>query len=295
MDGRTVLITGGNTGLGLETAVALAREGAPVVITSRDAQKGEVAQAEIRERSGSDAVEVVELDLASLASVREFAPRFAESHDHLDVLVNNAGVMLGSRRETVDGYEMTFQVNHLGPFLLTNLLRDLLVAGDEARVVNVASAAHSSARRGLDFDDLQAKGRYRGFSVYGKSKLANILFTRELARRWNDTGITANAVHPGFVASRFGRDGDNGRWAELVFPILRPFAHTPDRRRADPGVRGVGTRARRHHRWLLGEVGARHTERGRAGSTRPRPGCGRSASSSSPDQCREERALAARL
>jgi NAD(P)-dependent dehydrogenase (short-subunit alcohol dehydrogenase family) len=227
MDGRTVLITGGNTGLGLETAVALAREGAPVVITSRDTQKGAVAQAEIRERSGSDDLEVVELDLASLASVREFAPRFAERHDHLDVLVNNAGVMLGSRRETVDGYEMTFQVNHLGPFLLTNLLRDLLVAGDEARVVNVASAAHSSARRGLDFDDLQAKGRYRGFSVYGKSKLANILFTRELARRWDDTGITANAVHPGFVASRFGRDGDGGRFTELVFPMLRPFAHTP--------------------------------------------------------------------
>src|SRR3954451_18990173 len=158
MEGRTVLITGGNTGLGLETAVALAREGAPVVITSRDAQKGEVARTEIRERSGSDDVEVVELDLATLASVRDFAPRFAEIHDHLDVLVNNAGVMLGSRRETVDGYEMTFQVNHLGPFLLTNRLRDLLVAGNEARVVNVASAAHSGARRGLDFDDLQAKG-----------------------------------------------------------------------------------------------------------------------------------------
>jgi len=132
MHGRTVLITGGNTGLGLETGVALAREGAEIVFTSRDAQKGEAARTEIRDRSGSDAVEVMELDLASLASVREFAPRFAASHDHLDVLVNNAGVMLGSRRETVDGYEMTFQVNHLGPFLLTNLLRDRLVAGSEA-------------------------------------------------------------------------------------------------------------------------------------------------------------------
>ena len=227
MDGRRVLITGGNTGLGLETGVALAREGAEIVFTSRDAQKGEAARTEIRDRSGSDAVEVMELDLANLASVREFAPRFAASHDRLDVLVNNAGVMLGSRRETVDGYEMTFQVNHLGPFLLTNLLRDRLVAGNEARVVNVASAAHSTARRGLDFDDLQATRRYRSYSVYGKSKLANILFTRELARRWDDTGITANAVHPGFVASRFGRDGDNGRFADLVFPLLRPFAHSP--------------------------------------------------------------------
>ena len=113
------------------------------------------------------------------------------------MLVNNAGLMLGSRRETVDGYEMTFQVNHLGPFLLTQLLRDPLVAGDDARVVNVASDAHKSARRGLDFDDLQSTRRYRSFGVYGKSKLANILFTRELARRWDDTGITANAVHPG--------------------------------------------------------------------------------------------------
>jgi NAD(P)-dependent dehydrogenase (short-subunit alcohol dehydrogenase family) len=228
MDGRTVLVTGGNTGLGLETAVALARAGADVVITSRDSQKGESARAEIRGRSGRDAVAVMELDLARLASVREFAARFADDHDHLDVLVNNAGVMLSKRRETVDGYEMTFQVNHLGPFLLTNALRELLVAGDDARVVNVASAAHKSAGKGLDFDDLQATRRYRSYTVYARSKLANILFTRELARRWDDTGITANAVHPGFVASRFGRDGDSGRWSELVFPLLRPFAHTPE-------------------------------------------------------------------
>lgn len=228
MDGRTVLITGGNTGIGKESAVALAREGARIVFTTRDAQKGESARNEIRQRSGNDAVEVMELDLAQLASVREFASRFAGSHDHLDVLVNNAGLMLGSRRETVDGYEMTFQVNHLGPFLLTNLLRDQLVAGDAARVVNVASAAHSSARKGLDFDDLQSTRRYRSFGVYSQTKLANILFTRDLARRWDDTGITANAVHPGFVASRFGRDGDTGRLTGVVFPLLKPFALTPE-------------------------------------------------------------------
>jgi NAD(P)-dependent dehydrogenase (short-subunit alcohol dehydrogenase family) len=170
----------------------------------------------------------MELDLADLASVRAFASRYADAHHDLDVLVNNAGLMLGSRRETVDGHEMTFQVNHLGPFLLTSSLRDLLVAGDAARVVNVASAAHSSARKGLDFDDLQATKRYRSYTVYARSKLANILFTRELARRWDNTGITANAVHPGFVASRFGRDGDSGRLSEIVFPLLRPFAHTPE-------------------------------------------------------------------
>jgi NAD(P)-dependent dehydrogenase (short-subunit alcohol dehydrogenase family) len=227
MDGRSVLITGGNTGLGKETAVALARAGAQVVITTRNAQNGEVARTEIRDRSGRD-VDVMELDLAQLASVREFASRFGEASGSLDVLVNNAGLMLGSRRETVDGYEMTFQVNHLGPFLLTNLLRDQLVAGDDARVVNVASAAHSSVRKGLDFDDLQATKGYRSYAVYARSKLANILFTRELARRWDDTGITANAVHPGFVASRFGRDGDTGRLTGLVFPLLKPFALTPE-------------------------------------------------------------------
>ena len=169
----------------------------------------------------------MELDLARLASVHEFADRFAGQHDHLDVLVNNAGLLLGSRRETVDGYEMTFQVNHLGPFLLTQLLRDPLVAGDDARVVNVASDAHKAARRGLDFDDLQSTKKYRSYGVYGKSKLANILYTRELARRWNDTGVTANAVHPGFVASRFGRDGDSGKLTGWVFPLLKPFALTP--------------------------------------------------------------------
>jgi NAD(P)-dependent dehydrogenase (short-subunit alcohol dehydrogenase family) len=222
------LITGGNTGIGKETAVALATAGADVVVTSRDAEKGASALAEIRDRSGSSSVSVMELDLARFASVRAFATRFADEHDHLDVLVNNAGLLLGSRRETVDGYEMTFQVNHLGPFLLTTLLRDQLVAGNEARVVTVASMAHSSARHGLDFDDLQSTRHYRSYGVYAKSKLANILFTRELARRWDDTGVTANAVHPGFVASRFGRDGDTGWFTNLVFPLLKPFALTPE-------------------------------------------------------------------
>jgi NAD(P)-dependent dehydrogenase (short-subunit alcohol dehydrogenase family) len=226
MDARTVLITGGNTGIGKETAVALASEGADVVITTRDREKGAAARAEIRERSGRD-VEVMALDLARLASVREFASRFAGGHDHLDVLVNNAGVMLGARHETVDGYEMTFQVNHLGPFLLTNLLRERLVAVGDARVVNVASVAHASAHKGLDFDDLQSTRRYRSFGVYGKSKLANILFTRELARRWEATGVTANASHPGFVASRFGRDGDSGFLMGMLFPLVKPFALSP--------------------------------------------------------------------
>jgi NAD(P)-dependent dehydrogenase (short-subunit alcohol dehydrogenase family) len=228
LDGRVVLITGGNAGIGKESAVALASMGAQVVFTARDAARGTEALAEIRTRSDNDAVDVMPLDLARFASVRAFAKRWSDEHDQLDVLVNNAGLILNSRRETDDGNEMTFQVNHLGPFLLTQLLRDQLVAGDDARVVNVASDAHSSARRGLDFDDLQSRRHYRGFRVYGKTKLANILFTRELARRWDDTGVTANAVHPGFVASSFGRDGDTGRFGALLFPLLKPFALSPE-------------------------------------------------------------------
>jgi retinol dehydrogenase-12 len=228
MDGRVVLVTGGNAGIGKETTVALASMGAQVVFTARDATRGAEALAEIRQRSGNDGVDVMALDLARFASVRDFAKRWSDDHDHLDVLVNNAGLVLNSRRETDDGNEMTFQVNHLGPFLLTQLLREQLIAGDAARVVNVASDAHKGARHGLDFDDLQSTQRYRSFSVYGKTKLANILFTRELARRWDDTGITANAVHPGFVASSFGRDGDTGRFGALVFPLLKPFALSPE-------------------------------------------------------------------
>jgi NAD(P)-dependent dehydrogenase (short-subunit alcohol dehydrogenase family) len=224
--GEIALITGGNAGIGKETAVELASMGAQVTITARDPARGAAALDEIRTRSGRDDVEVMALDLARLASVREFAAAFAARHDRLDVLVNNAGLVLSSRRETVDGYEMTFQVNHLGHFLLTELLRDQLAAGAPARVVNVSSDAHKSARRGLDFDDLQSQRRYRSFSVYGKTKLANILFTRELARRWDGTGVTANAVHPGFVASSFGRDGDTGRFGALLFPLLKPFALT---------------------------------------------------------------------
>jgi NAD(P)-dependent dehydrogenase (short-subunit alcohol dehydrogenase family) len=228
MTGRTVLITGGNAGMGKETAVALAAVGAVVVFTARDATRGIDALAEIRARSGSTTVDVMSLDLASFGSVRDFANRWSAEHDHLDVLINNAGVVLSTRCIPEAGYEMTFQVNHLAPFLLTQLLRDQLVAGAAARVVNVASDAHKSARRGLDFDDLQSARRYRSFGVYGKTKLANILFSRELARRWNDTGVTANAVHPGFVASSFGRDGDTGRLGALVFPLLKPFALSPE-------------------------------------------------------------------
>jgi len=228
MDGRTVVITGGNAGIGKETAIALASDGARVIFTSRDAARGSEALAEIVDRSGSTAVEVMPLDLASLASVRTFATRVLDATDRIDVLVNNAGLILDQRTETEDGFETTFGVNHLGHFLLTDLLRARLEASAPARVVVVASHAHTFARSGLDFDDLQSERRYSSFGVYARSKLANVMFTNELARRLAGTGVTANSLHPGYVDSRFGRDGDIGAMDWAFSLGARLFAITPE-------------------------------------------------------------------
>jgi NAD(P)-dependent dehydrogenase (short-subunit alcohol dehydrogenase family) len=218
------VITGGNAGIGKETAIGLARAGMHVVITSRDRARGSTALEEIRTRSGSDTVEVMALDLADFGSIRRFTDDYLASHDRLDVLVNNAGLILTRRTETVDGFETMFGVNHLGHFLLTQLLLDRIRASAPARIVVVSSHAHKTARKGLDFDDLQSERGYSSFRVYGKTKLANIYFTRELARRLEGAGVTANALHPGFVASRFGRDGDSGRMGDVAMVIGRPFA-----------------------------------------------------------------------
>jgi len=221
---RTVVITGGNAGIGKETAVGLARHGDHVIITARDAARGAGAVEEIRSRAGNGEVDVMALDLSSFDSIRSFAHDLLERVDHLDVLVANAGGMLGKRTETAEGFETTFGVNHLGHFLLTSLLLDRLRASAPARIVVVSSDAHKQARNGLDFDDLQSERRYRPTAVYAKSKLANIYFARELARRLDGTGVTANSLHPGFVASRFGRDGDMGRMGDIGMMVLRPFA-----------------------------------------------------------------------
>lgn len=228
MTGKTVVVTGANSGIGLSTAVALARAGARVVITARDEAKGEGAVEEVRRRSGSAAVELSVFDLGSLASVRAGAADILARCDRLDVLVNNAGVVLSERRETPDGLEATFVVNHLGHFLLTGLLRDRLVASAPARVVTVASTAHKGARRGLDFDDLQSERRYGGMQVYSKSKLANIYFTTELARRLGGSGVTANCVHPGTVATGYARDGDADGILAFGVKVIKPFILTPD-------------------------------------------------------------------
>ncbi|HUY64087.1 MAG TPA: SDR family oxidoreductase [Acidimicrobiales bacterium] len=227
MQGKTVVVTGANSGIGLETAVALAKAGARVLITARDDARGERALADIRQRSGSGAVELVLFDLGDLASVRKGAEEILARCERLDVLVNNAGVVLTDRRLSPDGLESTFAVNHLGPFLLTELLLDRLKASAPARIVNVASTAHKGARKGLDFDDLQSARRYGGMQVYSKSKLANIYFTTELARRLAGTGVTVNCLHPGTVATGYGRDGDAGGILGFGVKVIKPFILTP--------------------------------------------------------------------
>ncbi len=229
MAGKTVVVTGANSGIGKATAAALAGAGARTVLTARSETSGREAVADIRRSTGSDDVELVVFDLADLDSVRRGAADLLERCDRIDVLVNNAGLILSERTETKDGFEGTFGINHLGPFLLTTLLLDRIIASAPARIVNVSSTAHRSARRGLDFDDLQSTKRYTGMQAYGRSKLANILFTTELARRLEGTGVTANAVHPGTVATGFARDGDaNGVFAFGV-KVIKPFVLTPEK------------------------------------------------------------------
>jgi NAD(P)-dependent dehydrogenase (short-subunit alcohol dehydrogenase family) len=225
MLGKTVLVTGANTGIGLETAAGLAAQGAKVVITARDMAKGRTAVGEITSRHPDASVDVMQLDLAKLSDVRRFAKDFSERHPKLDVLINNAGLVLDKRSLTEDGLETTFQVNHLGPFLLTNLLLDNLKAAAPSRIVNVASTAHRSAT--IDFDDLQTERGYRSMRAYAKSKLCNILFTRELARRLAGTGVTANSLHPGTVRTGFGRDGDVSGIFALGIKIGGVFFKSP--------------------------------------------------------------------
>ena len=227
MSGKTVLVTGASSGIGLETAAALAQMGAMVVMTARDPAKGETAMAGVRARSGSERVELLMVDFASVRSIRELATEFGAKYQRLDVLVNNAGAYNARRSVTADGYEMTFGVNHLGYFLLTGLLLDLLKASAPSRIVNVSSGAH--LRAAIDFDDLNGERGYGGLRAYSQSKLANVLFTYELARRLEGSGVTANCMHPGFVRSGFGLNNSGGMkaaWHVIRF-LARPAMLTP--------------------------------------------------------------------
>lgn len=222
MNGRVCAITGASSGLGYETALALARRGATVALLCRSQERGEQARAAIAAKTGNEDLHVVHCDHANLDTVRSAAAELLARFDALHVLVNNAGLMLSQRRITVDDLEETFQVNHLSAFLLTDLLRDRLVASAPARVITVSSVAHRAGM--VDFDDLQSVRYYDGWSVYARSKLANVLFTYELARRLQGTGVTANTLHPGIVRTGFGHNNGLVMQAFMTVTQLPPLA-----------------------------------------------------------------------
>jgi len=224
LDGRTCLVTGATSGIGQATAVGLARKGARLILVARSASRGETSVAAVKAASGNESIELALADLASLDSVRALAVSILERAPSLHVLVNNAGVVNLARETTVDGLETTFAVNHLAHFLLSRLLLERLMASAPARVVNVASEGHRFGR--IDLEDLQnERKKYSWMRVYGASKLANVLFTYELARRLEGTGVTANCLHPGAVATGLGTN--NGRIGRIAIPLLRPFFLTP--------------------------------------------------------------------
>jgi retinol dehydrogenase-14 len=245
MAGKTVLVTGGTGGIGRATAAGLATMGAHLAITGRDRRRAEVAAREIRAADGGQ-VEVFVADLSCQSEVRSLASEVLATYPRIDVLVNNVGGYWNTRHVTADGLERTFALNHLAPFLLTNLLLDRLTRSSPARVVTVASNAHATGQ--IDFDDLQGEGSYSGSRAYSQSKLANVLFTYELARRQPASAVTANALHPGVVSTSFGAE-DPGVVQRLFVPFVRPFLKAPEQGAAtsihlasSPGLKQVSGR-----------------------------------------------------
>jgi len=231
MQGRICLITGGTNGIGKSTARELARMGATVVLVGRDAQKAVRVVEEIRGASGNKDVDSMLADLSSQQDVRRLADEFKSKYSHLHVLINNAGGFFMRRQLSVEGIETTFALNHLASFLLTNLLLDTIRASAPARIINVSSNAHASGK--IEFDNLQGEREY-GPRAYDNSKLANILFTMELARRLEGTGVTVNALHPGFVATGFAKN--NGRVMAALVSILAPLVARSPAKGAETSV-----------------------------------------------------------
>jgi len=224
MKDKICMVTGATTGVGEVTALELARKGAVVVLVGRDQVRSEVAVSKIRQEIANSKVYYLLSDLSSQAQIHQLAEAFRAKFERLDVLVNNAGGYFFKRQLSVDGIEMTFALNHLNYFLLTHVMLDLLEASAAARVVNVASNAHKEHQ--LNFDDLENAYRYNGLKAYGRSKLANILFTYELARRLEDTAITINALHPGLVSTNIGNN--NGWLISKVWSFITRKGLTPE-------------------------------------------------------------------
>ena len=226
MEGKTVLVTGGTGGIGRATATSLASMGARVGITGRDPGRTQRAAAEIASASGGGIVDAFPADMTSQAEVRRLAAEVLAAYPRLDVLVNNVGGFWAHRHETVDGHERTFALNHLAPFLLTSLLADRLIASAPARVINVSSGAQGMGR--IHFDDLMGERSYSAQRAYNQSKLANVMFTYELARRFEGTGVTATALHPGMTNTSFSAEDPARMFAPLV-AVLRPFMRSPEK------------------------------------------------------------------
>ncbi len=226
LDGKTCVLTGATSGIGEETALALARRGARLHLIARSKQRGEATRTRIRDQAGSDAVMLHFADLASLAEIRRVAAELLTACPRIDLLLNNAGVVNLRRETTVDGFETTFAVNHLAYFALTNLLVERLRESAPARIVNVASDAHKFGGA-IDLEDLQSEREYKAMRSYGRSKAANILFTVELARRLEGSGVTVNCLHPGAVATRLGKN--NGWFGRVATAALSPFFLSPVR------------------------------------------------------------------
>jgi NAD(P)-dependent dehydrogenase (short-subunit alcohol dehydrogenase family) len=225
MQGKTVVITGGTSGIGEIAAERLAQMGARIVLIARDKSRGEATLARLHERAPGLGHAVHYADLARVREMKRVAAEIASREPRIDVLINNAGAMFANRRLTEDGLECTFALNHMAYFVITEGLREQLLASAPARIVSTASAAHQGAR--LDFDDLQLAKSFSAMKAYGRSKLCNILFTRELARRLHGTGVTANCLHPGFVATRFG-DESGGVISRFV-GLAKLFAIPPEK------------------------------------------------------------------
>jgi NAD(P)-dependent dehydrogenase (short-subunit alcohol dehydrogenase family) len=225
MQGKVCLITGGTSGIGKSTAHELARMGATVVIVGRNAQKTSQVVEEIRAASGNNTVDSLLADLSSQQEVRRLANEFESKYSHLHVLLNNAGAVFMQRQLSVDGIEMTFALNHLAYFLLTNLLLDKIKASAPARIINVSSGAHTSGK--IEFDNLQGERNYSS-RAYGNSKLATILFTMELARRLEGTGVTVNALHPGFASTGFGKNNP-GFLMKIIRAVVPLIARSPEK------------------------------------------------------------------
>ena len=226
LDGKEVLISGATSGIGRASAKALAAKGARLTLLCRNAETAVELAEELADSPPGYTPQVLIADFADLASVRAAARQFVESGRTLDILLNNAGVVNTKRRETVDGYEETLAVNHLAPFLLTGMLLPAMSSNAGARIVNVASAAHAFCR-GMEFDDLQSQQKYRTFNVYGRSKLANILFTLELSKRLKGRGISVNSLHPGAVSTRLGAQ-NNSLLSTVLTTVLKPFFKSPE-------------------------------------------------------------------